>query len=503
MIIKYYNSILYTIFYNKKKNELILNSTYLNIFYNNRFLGFNLLIFFTKIKLIKLMYLNYYYLNLNSKTIKIIENQTKQINPLKKHRLKKKLKFFKYKKDFNNFFFKFFKKSKKSYNILNNFKKIKINYKNSLFISSNFFFDYSYYNTNNFFKNSNSLLNFNNDKLKNFSIFYNSKINSKEFYFLSKNLPMLNLNNLVYFIKPFNNTLLFGKNVDIIIFNKFIKNSKKINFSFFIKKIKIKNNFYIYNYIKNIVNVNDLFNFSLVSSKYLNNYIYLFSKNNFLINTNNIKKNNKYIYNNYYPVFIYKNDNNLYNLFFKKFKSNLNVNFVLFTNKIIINFIESFSKRRIFIKTLNNFNRKINNYYFKRIVNEHKNYQPLYWKNFMMLDFLDIIWYSFLLKDLKMLSDWVSKFMETLNFKNHKKFLSFFNNFINKYSGVFMDVLRIKGFFFDIRGKVGVTGSSKKRHICFKFGSINKSSKQSKIDFNQNLVRTYSGVMGLTYIICY
>ena len=72
-----------------------------------------------------------------------------------------------------------------------------------------------------------------------------------------------------------------------------------------------------------------------------------------------------------------------------------------------------------------------------------------------------------------MLSEWVSKFMETLNFKNHKKFLSFFNNFINKYSGVFMDVLRIRGFFFDIRGKVGVTGSSKKRHTCFKFGSIN------------------------------
>lgn len=102
-----------------------------------------------------------------------------------------------------------------------------------------------------------------------------------------------------------------------------------------------------------------------------------------------------------------------------------------------------------------------------------------------------------------MLSDWISKLMESLNFKNHKKFLTFFNNFLIKYSSLFIDVLKIKGFFFDIRGKVGVTGSSKKRHFCFKFGSLNKSSKKHKIYFNQNLVRTYSGVMGLTYIISY
>lgn len=93
--------------------------------------------------------------------------------------------------------------------------------------------------------------------------------------------------------------------------------------------------------------------------------------------------------------------------------------------------------------------------------------------------------------------------METLNFKNHKKFINFFQNFILKYSSFFIDVLKIKGFFFDIRGKVGVTGSSKKRHLSFKFGSISRSSKNLKMNFNQNLVRTYSGVLGLTYIICF
>lgn len=102
-----------------------------------------------------------------------------------------------------------------------------------------------------------------------------------------------------------------------------------------------------------------------------------------------------------------------------------------------------------------------------------------------------------------MLSNWITVFMETLSFKNHKKFVMFLHNFMIKNYDIFYDILKVKGFLFDIRGKVGVTGSSKKRHLCFKFGSLKKSSKKTKIDFNQNLVRTYSGVMGLTYIISY
>lgn len=101
------------------------------------------------------------------------------------------------------------------------------------------------------------------------------------------------------------------------------------------------------------------------------------------------------------------------------------------------------------------------------------------------------------------MSKWISKFMEITNFKNHKKFLMFFQNFVKRYANVFIDVLKIKGFFFDIRGKVGVTGSSKKRHISFKIGNLGKSNKNSKIEFNQNLVRTYSGVLGVTYVLSY
>jgi len=91
--------------------------------------------------------------------------------------------------------------------------------------------------------------------------------------------------------------------------------------------------------------------------------------------------------------------------------------------------------------------------------------------------------------------------MELTSFKVHKRFLLFFQNFITKYSTIFIDVMKISGFFFDIRGKVGVTGNSKKRHFFFKIGKLNKSTKKNKINFKQTVVRTPSGALGLTFIL--
>ena len=93
--------------------------------------------------------------------------------------------------------------------------------------------------------------------------------------------------------------------------------------------------------------------------------------------------------------------------------------------------------------------------------------------------------------------------MEFTHFKSHKKFIFFFQNFINKFYKLLFSTFRIKGFFFDIRGKVGVTGNSKKRHFFFKAGVLNKSTKKRKINFKQSIVRTPSGALGLTFILNY
>lgn len=93
--------------------------------------------------------------------------------------------------------------------------------------------------------------------------------------------------------------------------------------------------------------------------------------------------------------------------------------------------------------------------------------------------------------------------MEKTHLKNHKKFLNLLKAIMIKYSHIFLESFRLKGFFFDIRGKVGVAGNSKKRHFFFRIGKINLSKKDAKLDYQQNIVNTSFGVLGVTMILSY
>jgi hypothetical protein len=93
--------------------------------------------------------------------------------------------------------------------------------------------------------------------------------------------------------------------------------------------------------------------------------------------------------------------------------------------------------------------------------------------------------------------------MQKMHFKNHKKFLNLFKIIFLKYSHLFIEFFKINGFFFDIRGKVGVAGNSKKRHFSFRIGKINLSKKSIKLDFEQNIINTSFGVLGVTMILSY
>ena len=279
---------------------------------------------------------------------------------------------------------------------------------------------------------------------------------------------------------------------------------------------KYKNN--LKNAILNIFYMKDIFNFKgfnftnysgLFSNKFILKNLNIFDNMNFNnrfilkdIEKKILKNNKMNLFNNYYPIsFLPTKGKKRY---ISKFKFNYSSTYFSYFQNNMLCFFEGLFEKKIFLKITTNFFRSYTRKEeLDRIIEEYKFVQPHYMKNFLLIDFLEIVWYSFFLKDVTMMSSWITRFMESIHFRNHKKFLSFFTNFIKKYAAVFIHVLRIKGFFFDIRGKVGVTGNSKKRHLFIKVGTLNKSSKKNKINFNQNLVRTPSGVLGLTYILNY
>jgi hypothetical protein len=93
--------------------------------------------------------------------------------------------------------------------------------------------------------------------------------------------------------------------------------------------------------------------------------------------------------------------------------------------------------------------------------------------------------------------------MERIPFKRHKKLLSVFKFVVNTYSTTLLYSNKVKGFFFDIRGKVGVSGNAKKRHFSFYSGKYSKTTKNSKFDYQHNIIRTFTGALGVTFILFY
>jgi hypothetical protein len=122
-------------------------------------------------------------------------------------------------------------------------------------------------------------------------------------------------------------------------------------------------------------------------------------------------------------------------------------------------------------------------------------------RGFFLNEMIYMLYCGFFFKDANFILDWFIRTMERVIYINHKKFLNFFKYLIVNFSNFFLEKNHVKGFFFDIRGKVGVSGNAKKRHFSFSDGKFSKTTKFSKFDYAYNIVRTFTGALGVTIII--
>jgi hypothetical protein len=63
--------------------------------------------------------------------------------------------------------------------------------------------------------------------------------------------------------------------------------------------------------------------------------------------------------------------------------------------------------------------------------------------------------------------NWLLKTLHRIKFQHHKKFLGIFKIVVTNHKDLFIRDNNVSGFFFDIRGKVGVTGDAKKTCLFF------------------------------------
>lgn len=95
--------------------------------------------------------------------------------------------------------------------------------------------------------------------------------------------------------------------------------------------------------------------------------------------------------------------------------------------------------------------------------------------------------------------------MRRIQYKKHKVLIYFLRKLFLKSLSTdkIKRFLKIRGFFFDIRGKVGVTGNAKKRHVAFSHGHTSFTSKMQSLRYEHGLIRTRTGVLGVTFGISY
>jgi len=118
------------------------------------------------------------------------------------------------------------------------------------------------------------------------------------------------------------------------------------------------------------------------------------------------------------------------------------------------------------------------------ILNKQKNMHVYSTKKIPFLIFIEILIITFLTKDTNMFLLFIKRCFEQTHFKIHKKILIILFETLKKQEKL-LTFYQIKGFFFDIRGKVGVSGNAKKRHLSCSIGKITTTSQNIKSTFNQ------------------
>jgi hypothetical protein len=180
-----------------------------------------------------------------------------------------------------------------------------------------------------------------------------------------------------------------------------------------------------------------------------------------------------------------------------KFRQYKLIRVFFFINRFLLIFLENFFK----YKFVFNFKKGSNRLVLKYV--SYRKFTTLYFKKYLNVrkQILGVLYYSFLLKDTSIFVNFFKKILEKSNIKNHKKiFLGLKKLILGLYKPIF-NYLGLLGLFFNIKGKIGVSGNAKKRRYFFYVGEHSLTTRKIKIDFKFTPVWTYTGVLGFSFYL--
>lgn len=177
-------------------------------------------------------------------------------------------------------------------------------------------------------------------------------------------------------------------------------------------------------------------------------------------------------------------------------------------NNYFTNFVGFFSNMKpLFIFNTNEFfgDDFVNDcaYYCGEILTLFKKLNKKFFKQFQLTQFIELLFFSFLKKDLSFFIKFFKFILENMFLKKHKKVFYSFEFILKKFFIKMFYFTRVKGFRFEIAGKLSVTGNSKTRNKIISCGSYSLTNKNLKINYTQDTVRTTTGVLGIKTYLTY
>ncbi|HRP26166.1 hypothetical protein [Thauera sp.] len=354
-----------------------------------------------------------------------------------------------------------------------------------------------------------------------FSFFINKKFNiynygrfffcKNELFFNKYTLPIktnyfkkINRRKLRIKFPKFNKNKLKFKKLYKLILKSFFITFKKFNLNDFFKNINSTYGFMSLNFFFLFMN-------SIFVEEHLVDFDHLFwdltthINRNVILNrlsSNTMNVEDYYIYNSHLPVLT--TDLPIKQRFLKSVETLASLSLNKFHQLYFISFFESLFKKKFFVRFESNFFRRYKpETAAKLFIKGYQNFNFKILRNLHTTEFLEIIWYSFQFRDLRLLNNWLKKIMPMVKLKDHKKLIACMKLILENNSIFFRTTLGVNGFFFKIKGKISVTGNAKKRSSVIRFGNVSLSSKYLKLEYEEGEINTRVGILGYKMFLCY
>lgn len=120
-----------------------------------------------------------------------------------------------------------------------------------------------------------------------------------------------------------------------------------------------------------------------------------------------------------------------------------------------------------------------------------------------MVELISIMSMSILSRDSKFIFDFLFKYFNTMHFRLQFRFIAFLKSFLRQNFALFVSYYNILGIRIVLKGKIGKTGSVRKKKIILSFGKYGYSNLHLCMDEYSGPMFTPTGVIGARVIIAY